>query len=127
MHLEAVMADMKTEGSSALDFAAFRQYMSLTTNAGSNEETLKRMKAAVPVIIREDLTDCQRDYVMAYFYDGLNVREIGERYGVDKSTVSRTIRRGMARVYRLLRFSFPGMVESPRRNKYITNRDKRAG
>lgn len=111
----------------AMDYAAFQNYISLTASAGSNEETMERMKAAVPVIIREDLTDCQRAYVMAYFYEGLNVREIGERYGVEKSTVSRTIRRGMARVYRLLRFSFPGLVEAPRRNKYITNRDKRAG
>lgn len=109
----------------ALDYAAFRQYMALTAGAGSNTETLARMCKAVPVIVREDLTDKQRAYILAYFSDGLNVREIGERYGVDKSTVSCTIRRGMARVYRILRFSFPGMVEVQRSNKYISNRDKR--
>ena len=39
-----------------------------------------------------------------YYGEGLNMSEIGERFGVDKSTVSRTIKRGESRLRRCLRY-----------------------
>ena len=46
----------------------------------------------------ERLTDRQRLYLDRYYNDGLTCEAIAEIYGLDKSTVSRVIRRGIARL-----------------------------
>ena len=40
------------------------------------------------------------------------MREIGQKLGVDKSTVSRTIKRGERRLQRCLRYGAKGLLES---------------
>lgn len=50
---------------------------------------IKSMKKA----IREVLTSTQRDYINAYYKENMSMADIGARYGVNKSTVSRTINR----------------------------------
>ncbi len=109
----------------ALDFAAFRQYTSVVCGAESNTQSLDKMKAAIPEIIHDRLTEKQRNYILMYFFDGLNVREIGERYGVNKATVSRTIRRGMRRIYKQLISIDTQMAAAPMTRAYISNRTKR--
>ena len=39
-----------------------------------------------------------------YYAEGKNMREIGESMGINKSTVSRTIKRGERRLQRCLRY-----------------------
>ena len=46
----------------------------------------------------------QREYLLLYYGERLNMKQIGDRLGVDKSTVSRTIKRGEARLRRCLRY-----------------------
>ena len=50
------------------------------------------------------MTPKQRQALLLYYGEGLNMREIGERLGVDKSTVSRNIKRGERRLRRCLRY-----------------------
>ena len=45
-----------------------------------------------------------REFLLLYYAQGLNMRQIGERLGVDKSTVSRNIKRGERRLQRCLRY-----------------------
>lgn len=113
---------MENERYSALDFAAFRCYVE--EHARDNTHDLDRMKAAIPEIIHEKLTEKQRNYILVYFFDGLNVREIGERYGVNKATVSRTIRRGMRRIYKQLISIDTQMAAAPMSKAYISNRKR---
>ena len=42
--------------------------------------------------------------MLLYYAEGKNMREISESLGVDKSTVSRTIKRGERRLQRCLRY-----------------------
>ena len=49
-------------------------------------------------------------------------KQIGERYGVNPATVSRTIHRGLDRVYRYLRFVSPAFIQAPNRCSYLKNR-----
>ena len=49
---------------------------------------------------------------MLYYAEGLNMREIGERLGVDKSTVSRTIKRGERRLRRCLRYGAESLLNA---------------
>ena len=47
-----------------------------------------------------------------YYGQGLNMREIGLKLGVDKSTVSRTIKRGEHRLQRCLRYGAEAYLKS---------------
>ena len=50
------------------------------------------------------LFERQRRCLIMYYGEGLNMREIGELMGIDKSTVSRNIKRGESRLRRCLRY-----------------------
>lgn len=85
----------------AADMAVYmRQISDMNTNAAK----LDRMKRNLIRALNEDVTEKQRAYLALYYAEGLNMREIGERLGVDKSTVSRTVKRGEERLRRILRY-----------------------
>ena len=86
-------------GAYAADMAVYARTM-----AGDNSEQHRLLKRNLARALREDVTEKQRRYLLLYYGEGLNMREIGERLGVDKSTVSRTIKRGENRLRRCLRY-----------------------
>ena len=83
----------------AADMAVYAREM-----ASDNSAQLSRVKRNLLRALREDVTPRQRQMLLLYYAERLNMREIGERLGVDKSTVSRTIKRGEARLRRCLRY-----------------------
>ena len=83
----------------AADMAVYTRQM-----AQDNSAELSRLKRNLIRCLREDITERQRTMLTMYYAQGLNMREIGERLGVDKSTVSRTIKRGERRLQRCLRY-----------------------
>ena len=83
----------------AADMAVYAREMS-----SDNSAQLSRVKRNLMRSLREDVTPRQRQMLLLYYAERLNMREIGERLGVDKSTVSRTIKRGEARLRRCLRY-----------------------
>lgn len=54
--------------------------------------------------IREEVSPRQREMLLLYYVRGLNQREIAAQLGVNKSTVSRTIKRGEQRLRLCLRY-----------------------
>ncbi len=72
--------------------------------SSDNSREISRLKRNLLRALREDVTAKQRQVLLMYYGQGLNMREIGERLGVDKSTVSRTIKRGEKRLRRCLRY-----------------------
>ena len=62
---------------------------------------------AFRVALRDELTEQQRTYVVAYYYERLTMEEIADRFSVNKSTVCRTISRAMKRLERVLRYASP--------------------
>ena len=64
------------------------------------EVQLRRVKK---VICRE-LTQNQREVLMAYYFAGLTIPQIAEARGVNKSTVCRTLHRAEQRLQRCLRY-----------------------
>ena len=44
-------------------------------------------------VIREELTDLQREALVAYYFQQQTIPQIARERGVNKSTVSRTLRR----------------------------------
>ena len=63
------------------------------------------MKKNLIRALKSDVTPRQREMLELYYGKGLNMRQIGELLGVDKSTVSRTVKRGEHRLRRCLRYS----------------------
>ena len=83
----------------AADMAVYSRQM-----AADNSKEVSRLKRNLIRALQEDVTPRQRQALLMYYGEGLNMREIGERLGVDKSTVSRTIKRGEHRLQRCLRY-----------------------
>lgn len=55
-------------------------------------------------IINNSLTKTQKSYIMLYYNDNKTVSEIAEIYGVNKSTVSRTINRAKKNIFDVFPF-----------------------
>ncbi len=64
------------------------------------EVQLKRVKR----VITEELTDCQRQIVIAYYFQQQTIPQIARERGVNKSTVCRTLHRAEERIRRCLRY-----------------------
>lgn len=76
-------------GAYAADMAVYARAM-----AADNSAQLSRVKRNLVRALREDVTPRQREVLLLYYAEQLNTRQIGEKLGVDKSTVARTIKRG---------------------------------
>lgn len=88
-------------GKYAADMAEYSRQIS---EQSTNTQELSRLKRNLIRALREDVTDRQREVLRLYYAERKNMREIGELLGVDKSTVSRTIKRGEQRLKRCLRY-----------------------
>ena len=85
----------------AADMAAYSRAMS---EENTNSAEIARLKHNLGRALRNDVTPRQREVLTLYYAKGLNMRQIGTLLGVDKSTVSRTIKRGERRLQRCLRY-----------------------
>lgn len=88
------------------DLAVYARFM-----AEDNSAQIGRLKRNLARALRQDVTEKQREYLMLYYGEGLNLREISERVGVNKSTVSRTMKRGRQRLYRCLRYGAASLLD----------------
>lgn len=86
----------------AADMAVYSRAMS---EENTNSEDIAKLKRNLIKALKSDVTPRQREMLMLYYGKGLNMRQIGEMLGVDKSTVSRTVKRGERRLKRCLRYS----------------------
>lgn len=66
---------------------------------------------AFRVAVIEELTEIQRTYIVAYYYDRNTMEEIAEKFAVNKSTVSRTINTAKKRLERVLRYASPILLK----------------
>lgn len=64
------------------------------------EVQLRRLRR----VIEAELTPCQRQTLISYYFRQMTIPQIAEERGVNKSTVSRTLQRAEARVRRCLRY-----------------------
>lgn len=66
----------------------------------SREVQLQRLRR----VMDAELTEKQRRAVVGYYLDGKNIPELARQYGVNKSTISRTLRRAEDRMRRCLKY-----------------------
>lgn len=55
-------------------------------------------------VVAAELTELQRQTLLAYYFQGMNICQIAQERGVNKSTVCRTLHRAEARLRRSLKY-----------------------
>ena len=100
-----------------MDHAAFDLW--LTAEGGDNFAELSRVKRILPIVLEECVTEKERRYIMAYFVERKKVSEIAQEFGVNQSSVSRGIKRGLNKAYRYLRFVSPLFIRAPQKRSYL--------
>lgn len=73
-------------------------------NDPDNAEQMDRLRRNLRQARERELTPRQRQMVALYYDRGLTMAQIAGRLGVNRSTVSRTLRRARERLYRYLRY-----------------------
>ena len=74
-------------------------------NAADNSERLARLRRSLRQAREQELTPRQRQLLDLYYDQGMNIPQIAEELGINRSTVSRTLRRARDRLYRCLRYA----------------------
>ena len=77
----------------------------LHTQAGDNSERRRRLLRNLPRAVAAELTPRQREMLELYIYHNMSVTDIADALGVNKSTVSRSLRRSFQRLERCLKYS----------------------
>lgn len=70
-----------------------------------NHVQILQIQSAALSIIREELSERQREVVQLYYFEGRNIPQIAAELGVNKSTVSRTLARGLHNIEKRLEYS----------------------
>ena len=73
-------------------------------NDPDNAEQLERLRRGLRRAREQELTPRQREMVFLYYDRGLKMSQIAQKLGVNRSTVSRTLRRARARLFRFLQY-----------------------
>ena len=64
------------------------------------EVQLKRVRK----VIEEELSDRQREVMIAYYFQEMSIPAIAREWGINKSTVSRTLKRAEKRLRMFLKY-----------------------
>lgn len=89
-----------------VDLAVYTELM-----AQDNKEQINRLKRNLTHALRQDITKRQREYMVLYYGRNMSMEAIARQCGVNKSTVSRTLKRGRQRLYRCLRYGAANLLE----------------
>ena len=91
-------------GYEQLDRAGLQAW--LRSQAGDNSDRRRRLLRNLPRAVAAELTPHQQQVLELYIDQGMTMSSIAEMLGVNKSTVSRTLKRALQRLERCLRYSF---------------------
>lgn len=78
----------------------------LRENANDNEEQMERLLRNLRKAREEELTPRQQQMLAMRFEQNMSGAEIARELGLNRSTVSRTLRRAQARLRNFLQYSF---------------------
>lgn len=92
-------------GQYAADMAAYTRQM-----AADNTREQSVLRENLLYALEEDISPRQREMLLLYYNQGKNMREIAQELQVDRSTVSRTIKRGEQRLARCLRYGAASLL-----------------
>ena len=68
------------------------------------DEKRRRLLRALRQILRQELTPRQKEMVERYYFEKKKIHQIAEEFGINKSTVSRGLKRARTRIERCLQY-----------------------
>lgn len=77
----------------------------LRETAGDNSQRKERLRRNLRRAMKRELTPRQQEIMALYFFENRTMSEISELLGINKSTVSRCLHRGQARLRHFLEYS----------------------
>ena len=77
----------------------------LRDHAEDNSDQLERLRRNLRRAREQELTPRQREILDLYYDRGLKMPQIARKLGINRSTVSRTVKRARERLYRCLRYA----------------------
>lgn len=92
------------------DAYVFRQWLSSASS--DNGKELSQAKKNIGKAMRNLLTEKQLLYATMYYVEGKNIPRIESELGVDRSTVSRTLKRARKRLKLALMYSGPLLLKA---------------
>lgn len=96
---------LKSEFLGDAEFCADKEISALIGDTESSNSTQHRMMLKIlRKVIEEELTQRQREMITLYYFERLNIPQIAERLGVNRSTVSRTISRGRRNIMEKMKY-----------------------
>ena len=107
------------------DKAAYEYWFRKQFGATEDEDYLGKMSKLIAMAVEHELTDTQRTYFCAYYFEGLTVAEIAESHGINKSTASRTIARARKRIGICLKYADPRLMKAFERGDKGTRKNNR--
>lgn len=88
-----------------MDYRHYIESLYGEDNSASHRRLILNMRAA----IASELTARQMELIRLYYLEGMTMEQAGRKLGIEKSTVSRTLLRGRARLKRCIKY---GAVET---------------
>ena len=76
----------------------------LFEDSGLAEQPRQELTERMKTVIREELSEMQRYTVLAYYFEQKNLEQIAQERNVNKSTVSRTLRRAEKNLRKYLQY-----------------------
>lgn len=87
-----------------------RSFDEWTQSGFTNDAEMKFIKEALKICIKDYLSEKQKLYLLEYYVNSKTTEEIAQTYDVNKSTVSRTIKRAMYVIMDHLKFCSPRLL-----------------
>ncbi|MBC8570601.1 hypothetical protein [Zongyangia hominis] len=84
------------------DKASFDQFAA--EKGEDNARQLYRAKKILHRVMKEELTPLQLEYMTRFYFGKETMTQIAQDRGINKSSVSRVIRNGRERIYRVLKY-----------------------
>ena len=85
----------------------------------TNEKELSHLRNCIKVAVKEALTPKQREY-LSYYMSGYNLVEISKIYNVNRSTVSKTMKRALDHLFDHIKYATPTTLKTHSRvRKYL--------
>ncbi len=70
----------------------------------TNRSQLAKMKKALADVVQNEISARQREIIVLYYYKQMNIPQIADMLGVNKSTVSRTLSRARRTILSRLKY-----------------------
>lgn len=91
-----------------------------------DEAQLAQASRCLAQALQQEVTQRQRQMLSLYYGQRMTMEEIAQTLGVDRTTVSRTLKRGEARLQRCLRYGSAALLgQAAEEEKFRRSIDKR--